>query len=170
MIFNGKGTMETKLVQIDGQYIERVWKQGDKKSFKLVGTQVDEQLKWEEHITFIAKKIGYANYSLNKSHNRLNTKSQKTPLQWHDPLTSRIWSPGMGICPVMQTRWTAETAEKGSKKNTQSEFQRSHKRVLQKITNIKSSGINGTYYTLATAKVIKTVQRFCSKKKIVYFT
>ena len=148
--------METKLVQIDGQYIERVWKQGDSNGKNTSLT--------------LPKKIGYANYSLNKSHNRLNTKSQKTPLQWHDPLTSRIWSPGMGICPVMQTRWPAKTAEKGSKKNTQSEFQRSHKRVFQKITNIKSSGINGTYYTLATAKVIKTVQRFCSKKKIVYFT
>ena len=65
MIFNGKGTTEIKLVQIDGQYIERVWKYGDEKSFKLVGIQIDEQLKLEEHITYIAKKIGYVNYSLN---------------------------------------------------------------------------------------------------------
>ena len=51
MIFNGKGTTETELVQIDDQYIERVWKYGAEKSFKLVGIQIDEQLKWEEHIT-----------------------------------------------------------------------------------------------------------------------
>ena len=56
MIFNGKGTTQTELVQIDGQYIERVWKYGEEKSFKLVGIQIDEQLKWEEHITYIAKK------------------------------------------------------------------------------------------------------------------
>ena len=37
MIFNGKGTTETNLVQIEDNYIERVWSQGKEKSFKLVG-------------------------------------------------------------------------------------------------------------------------------------
>ena len=77
MIFNGKNTKETKLVQIDGQYIDRVWGQGDENAFKLVGIMIDEQLKWDHHIAHIAKKIGYANYSLNKARKRLTTKSKK---------------------------------------------------------------------------------------------
>jgi len=77
MIFNGKGTAETKLVKIDDEYIERVWTYGKEKSFKLVGIQVDEKLKWNEHITYIAKKIGYANYSLTKAQKKLSVKSKK---------------------------------------------------------------------------------------------
>ena len=68
---------ETKLVQINGQYIDRVWGQGDENAFKLVGIMIDEQLKWDHHIAYIAKKIGYANYSLNKARKRLTTKSKK---------------------------------------------------------------------------------------------
>ena len=77
MIFNGKNTKETKLVQIDGQYIDRVWGQGDENAFKLVGIMIDEQPKWDHHIAYIAKKIGYANYSLNKARKRLTIKSKK---------------------------------------------------------------------------------------------
>ena len=77
MIFNGKGTDKTDLVQIDGQYIERVWSKGNEKSFKLVGIMIDETLSWQEHISYIAKKMGYANFSLNKARNRLNTRSKK---------------------------------------------------------------------------------------------
>ena len=56
MIFNGKGTTETNLVQIEDNYIERVWSQGKEKSFKLVGIMLDEKLRWDEHINYIAKK------------------------------------------------------------------------------------------------------------------
>ena len=55
-IFNGKNTKETKLVQIDGHYIDRVWGQGDENAFKLVGIMIDDQLKWDHHIAYIAKK------------------------------------------------------------------------------------------------------------------
>ena len=63
MIFNCK-TAETKLVKIGSEYIERVGDTSKEKSFKLVGIQVDEKLKWVEHINYIAKKINYANYCL----------------------------------------------------------------------------------------------------------
>ena len=44
MVFNCK-TDETQLVKIGEQYIQRVWEKGKEKSFKLVGIQIDEQLK-----------------------------------------------------------------------------------------------------------------------------
>ena len=77
MIFNGKGTTETNLVKIEGEYIERVWSKGKETSFKLVGIQLDEKLKWEDHITYINRKIGYANYTLNKVRNTLSQSSKK---------------------------------------------------------------------------------------------
>ena len=77
MIFNGKGTTETNLVKIDGQYIERVWSKGKETSFKLVGIQLEKKLKWEDHILYINRKIGYANYTLNKVRNTLSHSSKK---------------------------------------------------------------------------------------------
>ena len=49
MIFNSK-MEETKLVKLGNEFIERVWTKGKEKSFKLVGTRVDEKLKWDKHI------------------------------------------------------------------------------------------------------------------------
>jgi len=77
MIFNGKGTTETQLVKIDNQFIERVWSKGKETSFKLVGIQVDERLKWDSHISYISRKIGYANYTLNKARNTLSQTNKK---------------------------------------------------------------------------------------------
>ena len=38
---------------------------------------IDEKLNWEDHINYIAKKISYANYSLNKARNRLTINTKK---------------------------------------------------------------------------------------------
>ena len=75
MLFN-LSTLKTELIQINNEYIERVWSKGDEKSFKLVGIYLDEKLKWDEHISQIAKKIGYSNYSLNKARNNLTQKAK----------------------------------------------------------------------------------------------
>ena len=40
MVFKKK-TDETKFVKISDQYLEKVWKDGKEKSFKLVGIRVD---------------------------------------------------------------------------------------------------------------------------------
>ena len=55
---------------------EWVWGNGDEKAFKLVDINIDEQLKWDNHIAYTAKKLGYANYSLNKAQKWLNTRSK----------------------------------------------------------------------------------------------
>ena len=67
MIFNGRNTQETNLVKLGNTYIERVWAKGNEKSFKLVGIMIDEKLKWDEHINYINRKVGYANYLLAKA-------------------------------------------------------------------------------------------------------
>ena len=77
MLFNGKNTQETKLVKIDNTFIERVWQKGKEKSFKLVGIMVDEKLKWDEHINYINRKIGYANFMLAKAAKGLNEHNKK---------------------------------------------------------------------------------------------
>ena len=38
---------------------------------------VDEKLKWDEHICYMAKKIGKVNYSLGKSTKILNKDNKK---------------------------------------------------------------------------------------------
>ena len=76
MIFNCK-TTETKLVKIGSEYIERVGDTSKEKSFKLVGIQIDEKLKWVEHINYIAKKINYANYGLTRIAKTLNMENKK---------------------------------------------------------------------------------------------
>ena len=51
MIFN-MNTGETKLVKINDEYIQRVHDAGKESSFKLVGIQIDEKLRWTEHINY----------------------------------------------------------------------------------------------------------------------
>ena len=76
MVFNCK-TDETQLVKIGDQYIQRVWEKGNEKSFKLVGIQIDEQLKWVHHINYISRKIDYENYGLSKVSKELDEKNKK---------------------------------------------------------------------------------------------
>ena len=76
MIFNCK-TTESNLVKIGNEYIERVGDTSKEKSFKLVGIQIDEKLKWVEHINYIAKKINYANYGLTRIAKTLNMENKK---------------------------------------------------------------------------------------------
>ena len=58
MIFN-MNTGETKLVKINDEYIQRVHDAGKESSFKLVGIQIDDKLKWTEHINYICKNLTY---------------------------------------------------------------------------------------------------------------
>ena len=76
MLFNGK-TNETRLVRIGDEYLERVWKDGKEKSFKLVGIHVDEGLQWDYHISALGKKINSAIYGLAKKSRTLEEKSKK---------------------------------------------------------------------------------------------
>ena len=77
MIFNCKDNSDTNHIHINGENIERVWRQGKEKPFKLVGIMIDEKLNWEDHINYIAKKISYANYSINKARNWLASETKK---------------------------------------------------------------------------------------------
>ena len=76
MIFNSK-TEDTKLVKIATEYIERVWDKGNEKSFKLVGIHVDEKLKWDKHINYIARKLDWALYGLAKVSKQLSCSNKK---------------------------------------------------------------------------------------------
>ena len=76
MIFNAH-TAETKMLKIGNEFIERVWEQGREKSFKLVGIQLDEKLKWSHHISYILKKVNSSNYVLTRSSKTLNTKNKR---------------------------------------------------------------------------------------------
>ena len=76
MIFNAH-TAETRMLKIGNEFIERVWEQGREKSFKLVGIQLDEKLKWSHHISYILKKVNSSNYALTRSSKSLNTKNKK---------------------------------------------------------------------------------------------
>ena len=76
MIFNHL-TTETDLVRIDNEYLQRVWEGGKEKSFKLVGIEIDEKLKWDRHIDNVAKKMNYANYALGKASKELDVKTKK---------------------------------------------------------------------------------------------
>ena len=73
MIFN-HNTAETKLVKINNEYIQRVYDAGKESSFKLVGIQIDEKLRWTEHINYICKKKHYALYGLAKSSKELDSE------------------------------------------------------------------------------------------------
>ena len=76
MVLNAK-TSETKLVKIGDEYLERVWKEGKEKSFKLVGIHVDEGLQWDYNINALGKKINSAIYGLAKTSRTLEEKSKK---------------------------------------------------------------------------------------------
>ena len=76
MIFNSK-TEETQLVKIGSEFIERVWNKGKEKSFKLVGIQVDEKLKWDKHINYIARKMDWALYGLSRVNKQLTFSNKK---------------------------------------------------------------------------------------------
>ena len=76
MVFNAK-TTENKLVKIGDEYLERVWKEGNEKSFKLAGIHVDEGLQWDFHINALGKKINSAIYGLAKTSRTLEEKSKK---------------------------------------------------------------------------------------------
>ena len=65
MLFNSK-TEEKNIVKLGEEYITRVHGKGKETWFKLVGIQIDEKLKWTEHINYICKKIYYALYGLSK--------------------------------------------------------------------------------------------------------
>ena len=64
-------------MKIGSEYIQRVGDREKEKSFKLVGTQIDEKLKWNEHIKYITKKVNYANYGLSNISKELNSENKK---------------------------------------------------------------------------------------------
>jgi hypothetical protein len=76
MIFNHK-TDETNLIKIRDEYIERVWDKGKEKSFRLVGIEIDEKLKWTEHINKIGKKLNSAIYGLTRVCKTLDIHNKK---------------------------------------------------------------------------------------------
>ena len=76
MIFNSKCD-GNNYVRIGTEPIERVWEKGKEKSFKLVGLNIDENLKWTHHINKVAKKINSAIYGLGKASKTLNVKNKK---------------------------------------------------------------------------------------------
>lgn len=76
MIFNHK-TEEIDLIRINNTPIKRVWTKGSETSFKLVGIHIDENLKWINHITAIAKKIASSTYGLHKASKELDCHNKK---------------------------------------------------------------------------------------------
>ena len=102
MLFNTH-TPETKILKIGNEFIERVWEQGNEKSFKLVGLQLDEKLKWSHHISYILKKVNSSNYALTKAAQTLKTKNKKAYLQWLSTQSFSIRPPTMGACYARKT-------------------------------------------------------------------
>ena len=76
IIFNSN-TNSTDLIRIENETLERVWDNGQEKSFKLVGIHIDENLKWQHHIKRIANKIAGATYGLNKVSTELSNDNKK---------------------------------------------------------------------------------------------
>ena len=70
-------TDETKLVRINDTCIERVWGKGEGKYFKLMGINIDKDLKQTQHINHVAKKLNSANYALAKSSKELDVRNKK---------------------------------------------------------------------------------------------
>ena len=80
MVFNtnkkDQDADKTELVKIRGEYLQRVWRKGKEKAFKLVGVWIDEQLKWGEHITAVKKKVNSAVYNLSQAGNNVSIKNK----------------------------------------------------------------------------------------------
>ena len=78
MVFNPKNDNRvnsnlTKL-HIENVNIDRIGKDCESESFKFVGINIDENLKWDKHIEHIRNKLLSANYALSKTKNILPTK------------------------------------------------------------------------------------------------
>ena len=58
-------------VTIDGEDIERIGEKCSEEAFKFVGIYIDENLSWDNHISYIRKKLGGATYALAKLRNLL---------------------------------------------------------------------------------------------------
>jgi exonuclease III len=65
------------LVKIGDEYLQRVWKNGKEKAFKLVGVWIDEELKWKHHIEGVSKKVNSANFGLAKAGKSLDIKNKR---------------------------------------------------------------------------------------------
>jgi hypothetical protein len=80
MVFNQNKKDENKdqdkLVNIRGEYLQRVWRKGKEKAFKLVGVWIDEELKWSEHIIAVKKKVNAAVYNLSQARNNVSIKNK----------------------------------------------------------------------------------------------
>ena len=57
IIYTPRNNNEMEPLKLCGSEIERVWEQGNEKSFKLVGVHMDENLSWKYHIQHVKKKI-----------------------------------------------------------------------------------------------------------------
>jgi exonuclease III len=67
----------SQLVKIGDEYLERVWRKGKEKAFKLVGVWIDEDLKWTTHINTVQKKINSALYGLSKTGRTLSSRNKR---------------------------------------------------------------------------------------------
>lgn len=65
------------LIQIRNEPLQRVWRKGKEKAFKLVGIWIDEELKWSEHIAVTHKKINSAIYGISKTGRQLSIKNKR---------------------------------------------------------------------------------------------
>jgi hypothetical protein len=68
---------ETDLIKIDDQYLQRVWRKGKEKAFKLVGVWIDEELKWNDHIQSTVKKVNSAIYGIARTYKNLSKDNKK---------------------------------------------------------------------------------------------
>ena len=136
MVINHK-TQETQLVKIGEEYLERVWKEGNEKSFKLVGIWVDEDLSWAEHIDKLGKKINSAIYGLSKSQRSLNATSKKLLYSGliHSHLVYGL--PIWGFAKKYRTK----------------RLQTKQKQALRKVYNLKYRDHTHNYF--ANSKILK---------------
>ena len=65
-------------IEVNGEKIKNINEAGEEKSFRLLGIEIDQNLKFRHHITNLASKLRSLVYALRRIKNHVNFKARKT--------------------------------------------------------------------------------------------